>query len=118
VQSELLYHSEEVAFYRGQEWEKQRINDSFYKLLGHQNKIMNLRLYMGLFDGMLVKYGAVMAGYGIMGIPVFGSGSANYLSSVGDNKSKITRDYVRNSSLLINLSKSIGKLIVSYKEIQ
>jgi ATP-binding cassette subfamily D (ALD) protein 3 len=58
-----------------------------------------------------------MAGYGIMGLPVFGANRNNYLNAVGTDKSAITRDYVRNSSLLINLSKAIGRLIISYKEI-
>ncbi len=30
----------------------------------------------------------------------------------------MTQDYVRNSSLLINLAKAIGRLVISYKEIQ
>jgi ATP-binding cassette subfamily D (ALD) protein 3 len=29
---------------------------------------------MGVFDSMLVKYGAVMVGYSILGLPVFGPG--------------------------------------------
>ena len=73
---------------------------------------------MGTFDSMLVKYGAVMVGYAILGLPVFGPGSEEYLLKIGSDPSVITRDYVRNSSLLINLAKSIGKLVVSYKEIQ
>lgn len=28
---------------------------------------------MGVFDSMLVKYGAFMVGYGVLGLPVFGS---------------------------------------------
>ena len=27
---------------------------------------------MGIFDSMLVKYGAVMVGYTVVGLPVFG----------------------------------------------
>lgn len=73
---------------------------------------------MGVFDSMLVKYGAVMMGYAVVGLPVFGPDSAKYLAKVGTDSSAITRDYVRNSSLLINLAKSIGKLVISYKEIQ
>lgn len=73
---------------------------------------------MGTFDSMLVKYGAVMVGYAILGLPVFGPGSEEYLLKVGSDPSAITRDYVRNSSLLINLAKAIGRLVVSYKEIQ
>lgn len=73
---------------------------------------------MGVIDSMLVKYGATLVGYAIVGLPVFGPGSEEYLKNIGTDPSKITKDYVRNSSLLINLAKAIGKLIVSYKEMQ
>lgn len=63
------------------------------------------RLFMGTFDSMLVKYGAVMVGYSVVGLPVFGPGSKEYLASISNDPSAITRDYVRNSSLLINLAK-------------
>lgn len=71
---------------------------------------------MGIFDSMLVKYGAVMIGYTVVGLPVFGPGSEAYLKKRGD-QAQITKDYVRNSSLLINLAKAIGRLVVSYKEV-
>ena len=29
---------------------------------------------MGFFDSMLVKYGAVLVGYAVVGLPVFGPG--------------------------------------------
>jgi len=83
----------------------------------HSKGIMHKRLYMGCFDAMLVKYGAVLVGYAILGLPVFGPGSQEYLKKIGNDPSAITRDYVRNSSLLINLAKAIGRLVVSYKEI-
>jgi ATP-binding cassette subfamily D (ALD) protein 3 len=79
---------------------------------------MNKKLYMGVFDSMLVKYGAVMVGYAVLGLPVFGPGAAEYIKRVGTDPSAITRDYIRNSSLLINLAKAIGRLVISYKEIQ
>ncbi len=77
--------------------------------------INNKKLFMGVFDSMLVKYGAVMVGYSVLGLPVFGPGSEQYLKRVGTDAAAITRDYVRNSSLLINLAKAIGKLVISYK---
>jgi ATP-binding cassette subfamily D (ALD) protein 3 len=73
---------------------------------------------MGVFDGLLVKYGSVMAGYAVMGLPVFGWNKDKYLESIKNDKTVITRDYVRNSSLLINLAKAIGRMVLSYKEIQ
>ena len=72
---------------------------------------------MGIYDSMLVKYGAVMVGYAVLGLPVFGPGKEKYLKMVGNDPARITKDYVRNSSLLINLAKAIGRIVVSYKEI-
>ena len=72
---------------------------------------------MGLFDGLLVKYGSVLAGYAVMGLPVFGWNKEQYLKSINYDKTIITRDYVRNSSLLINLAKAVGRMVMSYKEI-
>ena len=59
-----------------------------------------------------------MLGYGVLGLPVFGPGSEAYFAKIGNDPSAITRDYIRNSSLLINLAKAIGRLVISYKEIQ
>lgn len=73
---------------------------------------------MGIFDSMLTKYGAVLVGYTVLGLPVFGKGAAKYMEDTKRDMGKITSDYVRNSSLLINLSKAIGKMVISYKELQ
>lgn len=79
---------------------------------------MNKKLFMGTTDTLLVKYGAVMIGYAVVGLPVFGPGSQEYLKKVASDPSAITKDYIRNSSLLISLAKAIGRLVISYKEIQ
>jgi ATP-binding cassette subfamily D (ALD) protein 3 len=73
---------------------------------------------MGIFDSMLVKYGAVMMGYTVLGLPIFGPNKQRYLKQIAKDPSRITKDYVRNSSLLINLAKAIGRIVVSYKDIQ
>lgn len=73
---------------------------------------------MGCFDALLVKYGASMIGYTIVGLPVFGPNNKIYLKKVQNDPGIITKDYMRNSSLLINLAKAIGRLVVSYKELQ
>ena len=56
-------------------------------------------------------------GYFIIGIPVFGKNREEYLKQTGKEAGKITRDYVRNSSLLIDLAGAIGRLIASYKNL-
>jgi ATP-binding cassette subfamily D (ALD) protein 3 len=115
--TDLLNHAEEVAFYNGSEWEKMHINAKFYELINHIKSVLYKRYLMGIFDSMLVKYGAVMVGYTVVGLPVFGPNSEAYLKSVNNDPTRITKDYVRNSSLLINLAKAIGRIVVSYKDV-
>lgn len=116
--NDLINHSEEIAFYNGSTWEKNQIDGKFRDLIKHIKDVMYRRFLMGIYDSMLVKYGAVMIGYTVIGLPVFGPRRAEYLKSVANDKSKITKDYVRNSSLLINLAKAIGRIVVSYKDVQ
>lgn len=115
---QLLNHAEEVAFYKGSQWEKGRIDDKFLELINHIKYVLYKRFLMGIFDSMLVKYGAVMIGYTVVGLPVFGPGRVAYLKSINNDPTRITKDYVRNSSLLINLAKAIGRMVVSYKDVQ
>jgi ATP-binding cassette, subfamily D (ALD), member 3 len=114
----LINHSEEIAFYNGSNWEKTKINGKFNDLKNHIDKMLFKRFLMGIYDSMLVKYGAVMVGYAVLGLPVFGPNKEKYLKRVGNDPSAITKDYIRNSSLLINLAKAIGRIVVSYKEVQ
>jgi len=72
-----------------------------------------------MFDSVLIKYGAMIVGYSVIGLPVFGKKYKDkYLNMVEKDAAKITRDYVRNSSLLIDLAGAIGRLLVSYKTLQ
>jgi len=65
--------------------------------MDHIKRINNKKLYMGVADGMITKYGPTIIGYAILGLPVFGPGSKEYLARVGSDPSRITRDYIRNS---------------------
>lgn len=116
--NDLINHSEEIAFYNGSNWERRQIDTKFYELINHIKYVLYRRFLMGIYDSMLVKYGAVMIGYTVIGLPVFGPRKEEYLKLVGNDASKITKDYVRNSSLLINLAKAIGRIVVSYKDVQ
>lgn len=98
------HHSEEIAFYRGDNWERKKVNENFGVLYDHSLALSKKRSNMGIFDSMLIKYGAVVCGYAVLGIPVFGKNKEEYLASVGD-ASNITRDYIKNASLLISLAK-------------
>jgi len=116
--TDLLNHSEEIAFYNGSDWEKKHIDSKFGELTSHHKYVLYKRFLMGIMDSMLVKYGAFVVGYAVVGLPVFGPGRKEYLKSINNDPTRITKDYVRNSSLLINLAKAIGRIVVSYKDVQ
>lgn len=108
--SALITHSEEIAFYKGNAWEKERVNETFKMLTEHISSVYAKKFFMGIFDSMLVKYGAVMIGYSILGLPVFGGRRDVYKTNKGgSDASMIAKDYIRNSSLLINLAKVYNK---------
>lgn len=111
-------HSEEIAFLRGEESEKKAINQKFsnlMKLYKYENK---LRFFMGILDGTLIKYGAYNVGMAILGLPVFGPDKLAYLARVSSDPSLIMKDYEQNSTLLVNLARAIGKIVISYKKLQ
>lgn len=85
--NELLQHSEEVAFYHGQNWEKLKINKKFFELYRHIIHILKKRFWMGIYDSMLVKYGALFVGYSVLGLPVFGPRKEEYLKTIGTDES-------------------------------
>lgn len=93
-------------------------NSIFDKLYRHTRLVALKRLWMGTYDSMLFKYGAVLVSYAVLGIPVFGSNKEDYLSKIDGDSSSITRDYVRNSGLIISLAKAMGRILISYKEVQ
>ena len=86
LHTELLAHSEEIAFYNGADWERTNIDKGFYRLYSHINYVLGKRFLMGIYDSMLVKYGAVMVGYTVVGLPVFGPNSEEYLKQYGDDQ--------------------------------
>lgn len=89
----------------------------FKKLFDHVDDFNKKKFYMGMFDSMLTKYGAVLCGYVLLGLPVF-TGSERYSKKFENDSSIITKDFIRNSGLMVNLAKSTGKIISSYKDLQ
>lgn len=86
-------------------------------MITHLDKFYKKKLYMGTFDSLLTKYGAVLGGYSILGLPVF-MGSERYTVQYKNDPSIITKDYIKNSAILVNLAKAIGRFLYSYKDIQ
>lgn len=113
----MIKHSEEISLYDGKNWEDKQINKAFKNLNQQEELIAFSRLYMGTIDSIFIKYGANVVGYFLIGQPVFGKNREKYLKMTKADTSKLTKDYVTNSSLLIDLAGAIGRLLVSYKNL-
>ncbi|CAO3690184.1 unnamed protein product [Rhizopus stolonifer] len=100
--SRIVKNSEEIAFHRGGQREKKRLNDLFEKISTHTFKINTLRFLTSVFDSVLVKYGSSMVAYYLLARPIFDS---------KDNTMKHLQDYTRNSSYMIHLSQAVDKFI-------
>jgi ATP-binding cassette subfamily D (ALD) protein 3 len=103
---------------RGDSIEKKNMNKKFFNLMRLYNYENRLRFYMGILDSTLIKYGSFNVGMAILALPVFGPDKEKYLARVSNDPALIMKDYEQNSSLLVNLAKAIGKIVISYKKLQ
>ncbi|CAH1763241.1 6692_t:CDS:10 [Entrophospora sp. SA101] len=97
--SRIITHSEEIAFYGGNNREKAVVNGSFDKIVRHVKKIYRLRFFNGIIDSVLVKY------------------STEFMGKMDADPTKIMEDYSRNSGYLVNLSQAIGRLILAGRDL-
>ncbi|KAI8382979.1 ABC transporter transmembrane region 2-domain-containing protein [Blakeslea trispora] len=115
--SRIITHSEEIAFYRGGEREKEVVNNTFEKISNHVRKVYTLRFLNGIFDSVLVKYCATMTAYYLLARPVFDPRYATKHMGSDTDPTKLMEDYSRNSSYLINLSQAVGRLILTGRDL-
>ncbi|KYQ92710.1 ABC transporter D family protein [Tieghemostelium lacteum] len=108
VHQRLITNAEEIAFYDGSTKERQIINLSFGDIFKHSTYVSYLKCLVGIFDGFLVKYCASIVGYGCMVMPIyFGIKGAG-----GKDSTELTKDYIRNTQLMVALSQAIGQLVL------
>ncbi len=71
-------------------------------------------MYLGAIDHTLVRYGATIVGYFVLAKP-----SMSFFKKSISKESMVvlTKNYIRNGSLMVNLAKSIGRIVVSYKDL-
>ena len=123
-------NAQEICMLRGTAWENAQLKTRFNTLHKHSNMLLKKRLFLGTFDNVLTKYGATIMGYFILSRPAMKlaaerkrkAGNSPALSAKAGvtlkQASNITQQYLRNGSLMINLAKSIGRIVITYKDLQ
>ena len=104
----IITNSEEIAFYDGSKKEKIIISNSLKAIFDHVTYFRYLRSFVDVFDGLLVKYWASIAGYGVLSAPFIWNidGARDKTADV------LTREYIRNSQYLSKLSTAVGDLVL------
>lgn len=69
--SRLLENAEEVALYRGQEFEKNVIERGYFALVKHANRVLGIRVWHGMAEEGIIKWLWGSMGLCICAIPVF-----------------------------------------------
>ena len=112
--SRLIENNEEIAFYSGQENEKNIIERAYFGLIKHVNRVYRLRLAHGMVEDGIIKWLWGSLGLCICAIPVFFKSTSGLLEADFGNR---TEGFVTNRRLLLSSSDAFGRVMMSYKEL-
>ncbi|CAG9817500.1 unnamed protein product [Phaedon cochleariae] len=113
INSRLITHSEEVAFYNGNLREKTTLMASYNKLLNHLRKFLRFRVLMGIVDNIVAKYFAGVIGFWAVSLPFLTEGH----SFRSFNTTERSRVYYTYGRMLVKLAEAIGRLVLAGRDL-
>lgn len=116
VNSRLITHSEEIAFYGGNKREADTVNLTFRRLVDHLRNAMVFRGYIGVVDNVIAKYFATVVGFFVMSRG-FLTVSAKSAGTSAAEQSATMEAYYRSGRMLVNLAKAMGRLVLAGREL-
>ncbi|CAH2311463.1 ATP-binding cassette sub-family D member 3 isoform X1 [Pelobates cultripes] len=113
VNSRLITNSEEIAFYNGNEREKQTIHTAFNKLVEHLHNFILFRFSMGFVDSIIAKYLATVVGYLVVSRPFLTPNHPRHLKST---HAELLEDYYQSGRMLLRMSQALGRIVLAGRE--
>lgn len=113
INSRLITHSEEVAFYNGNQREKATLLASYNKLLNHLRKFLRFKVFMGIIDNLVAKYFASVVGFWVVSLPFM---SERHLFTKSSNSER-SRLYYTYGRMLVKLAEAIGRLVLAGRDL-
>lgn len=113
INSRLITHSEEVAFYNGNIREKATLMASYNKLLAHLRKFLRFKIFMGIIDNVVAKYFASIVGFWAVSMPFL---SESHSLAVGGQNER-SRLYYTYGRMLVKLAEAIGRLVLAGRDL-
>ncbi|XP_029955701.1 ATP-binding cassette sub-family D member 3a isoform X2 [Salarias fasciatus] len=113
VNSRLITNSEEIAFYNGNQREKQTIHATFKRLVDHLHSFIFFRFSMGFVDSIIAKYVATVVGYLVVSRPFLDLSHPRHLHST---HSELLEDYYQSGRMLLRMSQALGRIVLAGRE--
>ncbi|XP_032884808.1 ATP-binding cassette sub-family D member 3 [Amblyraja radiata] len=113
VNSRLITNSEEIAFYNGNNREKQTIHTAFKRLVDHMHNFIVFRFTMGFVDSIIAKYLATVVGYLVVSRPFLNLSHPRHLQS---NHADLLEDYYQSGRMLLRMSQALGRIVLAGRE--
>uniref|UniRef100_A0A8D0G9J5 ATP-binding cassette sub-family D member 3 n=1 Tax=Sphenodon punctatus TaxID=8508 RepID=A0A8D0G9J5_SPHPU len=113
VNSRLITNSEEIAFYNGNQREKQTIYKAFRKLVEHMHNFILFRFTMGFIDTIVAKYLATVVGYLVVSRPFLNHAHPRHMHS---NHAELLEDYYQSGRMLLRMSQALGRIVLAGRE--
>ncbi|XP_066247854.1 ATP-binding cassette sub-family D member 3 [Euwallacea similis] len=111
INSRLITHSEEVAFYNGNRREKATLLASYKKLQTHLKKFLRFRVIMGIIDNLVARYFASIVGFLAVSIPFLSGKIAK------ESHGERSRLYYTYGRMLVKLAEAIGRLVLAGRDL-
>uniref|UniRef100_A0A8D2IPE5 ATP-binding cassette sub-family D member 3 n=1 Tax=Varanus komodoensis TaxID=61221 RepID=A0A8D2IPE5_VARKO len=113
VNSRLITNSEEIAFYNGNQREKQTIHKAFRKLVEHLHNFILFRFTMGFIDTIVAKYLATVVGYLVVSRPFLNLSHPRHQNS---SHAELLEDYYQSGRMLLRMSQALGRIVLAGRE--
>lgn len=114
MNSRLITHSEEIAFYNGNVREKKIIDQSFKRLIDLVRQSQQFRFSVSVIDNAVAKYFATVVGFMVVSKPFLDQSDPRHATT---SYAERMEDYYRSGKMLIKLAEAMGRLVLSGREL-
>ncbi|TDH69722.1 hypothetical protein CCR75_008345 [Bremia lactucae] len=114
MNSRLITHSEEIAFYNGNVREKRILEQSFHRLINLVRSSQQFRFSLSVIDNVVAKYLATLVGCAVLARPYMDISNKRLGNSSYADRME---DYFRSGKMLLKMSEAMGRLVLSGREL-
>jgi ATP-binding cassette subfamily D (ALD) protein 3 len=114
MNSRLITHSEEIAFYDGNVREKSILDEAFHGLIDRVRSGRQFRIACGAIDTVVAKYLAIVLGYYVVSKPFM---DVSNVRLAGLTYAERMEHYFRSGKMMVNLAEATGRLVLSGREL-